>query len=377
MSRNSSSLSLYIVSVCAVFLTIFSTSYHVAALTNTSPTAPTNVKAATYTSSSPHVVISWNQALDNIGVTRYNIYKNGTFMVSPPGVGVTYTDYNVAVGQLYTYAIQAGDGDGNNSPQSDTIAITVSEGAVAQITPPPQTVDSSTVPIAIPQATVYSNVSYSDEAVTVTPPDTVGLSSLGKELHVTWGNSKNNQWKSIRVIKKINSYPAGPTDGTIICDSLKGECIDKEVIQKTTYYYGVYAVDQSFITSRMVLLSGALVGEVRAVISPPVVTQAAKEVTPVATRGATRTVFFIKTLKLGSTGDDVLLLQKFLNTHGFIVTTSGPGSKGNETSLFGLATEKALKMYQCSEKIVCDGTPTSTGYGTVGKTTRGYLNKKE
>jgi hypothetical protein len=70
-----------------------------------------------------------------------------------------------------------------------------------------------------------------------------------------------------------------------------------------------------------------------------------------------------------------MMLQKFLNTHGFVIASTGPGSPGNETTLFGRATQTALQKYQCSKKIVCDGTSSSTGYGMVGKTTRGYLNR--
>ena len=80
-------------------------------------------------------------------------------------------------------------------------------------------------------------------------------------------------------------------------------------------------------------------------------------------------------MKVRSTGQEVLLLQKFLNTNGFVIAQTGPGSPGNETITFGRATQTALQKYQCSKKIVCDGTPLSTGYGMVGKTTRLNLNK--
>lgn len=310
-------------------------------------------------------------------------------MVSPSGVGVTYTDFNVLVGQSYTYSVQAGDGDGNNGPQSDTVLIIINEGAVSQITSPPSHIeDQVTVPIDIPKTTVYSNVNYNEQATALTPPDTVGLSSFGKELHITWKNPKNSQFRTTRVIKKIGSYPTKITEGTIICDGIKEECVDKDVEQKTTYYYGVYAVDQSFITSQVVTVSGSLVNEMKvnpasSVTSkithstPEALPWGTREVASTPTSGITNTFFFTKTLKLGSTDDDVLFLQKYLNTHGFVISITGGGSKGFETKLFGPATEKALKVYQCSKKIVCEGTPISTGYGMVGKTTRMYLNKKE
>jgi len=38
------------------------------------------------------------------------------------------------------------------------------------------------------------------------------------------------------------------------------------------------------------------------------------------------------------TGDDVKKLQEFLNTNGFKLADSGPGSPGNETTFFGSLT---------------------------------------
>jgi hypothetical protein len=65
---------------------------------------------------------------------------------------------------------------------------------------------------------------------------------------------------------------------------------------------------------------------------------------------------------IGDKGDDIRSLQKFFNTHGVIVAQSGPGSSGNETSIFGTFTFKALIKYQKSK-----GLP-QTGY--LGPLTR-------
>jgi murein DD-endopeptidase MepM/ murein hydrolase activator NlpD len=60
---------------------------------------------------------------------------------------------------------------------------------------------------------------------------------------------------------------------------------------------------------------------------------------------------FTRDLSLGSTGADVLALQQYLNAHGFVVATSGAGSKGNETQYFGPATRAALINFQLSKNI--------------------------
>jgi hypothetical protein len=77
---------------------------------------------------------------------------------------------------------------------------------------------------------------------------------------------------------------------------------------------------------------------------------------------------FTRNLSYKMTGTDVKQLQQFLNTHGFILSTSGAGSPGKETTLFGLLTYKSLKAYQKSV-----GLP-STGY--FGVMTRGVVMKK-
>jgi len=76
---------------------------------------------------------------------------------------------------------------------------------------------------------------------------------------------------------------------------------------------------------------------------------------------------FDRSLKLGDRGQDVLELQKYLNTAGFTVTLSGAGSKGSETTYFGPATQKALIKYQQAQ-----GISPSSGY--FGPITRSKIN---
>ncbi len=71
-------------------------------------------------------------------------------------------------------------------------------------------------------------------------------------------------------------------------------------------------------------------------------------------------------LQLGSVGEDVKRLQVYLNNHGFKVALTGPGSPNNETTKFGLGTQKALKLFQKSVNI--------SASGFFGPTTRAYVN---
>lgn len=63
----------------------------------------------------------------------------------------------------------------------------------------------------------------------------------------------------------------------------------------------------------------------------------------------------VSTLRLGVNSSQVLSLQQALNNAGFIVSSSGAGSVGNETTYFGMRTKNAVIAFQKSKGLTADG----------------------
>jgi hypothetical protein len=85
---------------------------------------------------------------------------------------------------------------------------------------------------------------------------------------------------------------------------------------------------------------------------------------------------FTRTLSLGSTGEDVFMLQKVLNSDSNTrIADTGTGSPGNETRHFGQKTKQAVIKFQnlhATEILHPNGLSQGTGF--VGKSTLSFLN---
>lgn len=85
---------------------------------------------------------------------------------------------------------------------------------------------------------------------------------------------------------------------------------------------------------------------------------------------------FYKNLSYRMTNSDVKELQKYLNTHGFVLAQAGVGSPNNETNYFGSLTKIALIKFQeshASEILVPNKLTKGTGY--FGPSTRAFVNR--
>jgi len=86
----------------------------------TPPSAPTGLAASNTTQTG--LALNWSAATDNLGVTAYDVYRNGTKVTS---VTSTSAGQNgLSCGTSYTFAVVARDAAGNSSPSAQLTAAT-------------------------------------------------------------------------------------------------------------------------------------------------------------------------------------------------------------------------------------------------------------
>ena len=81
------------------------------------PTAPTNLVVTETTTNS--ATLTWTASTDNVGVTSYDVYVNGTLKTSVTGVTTTIT--GLAAEKTYTFYVIARDADRNSSVASASV----------------------------------------------------------------------------------------------------------------------------------------------------------------------------------------------------------------------------------------------------------------
>ena len=86
------------------------------------PSAPSNLTATNVSTNT--IALAWNSSSDNVGVTGYDVYQNGTYIASVgTSASPAYTATGLSVGTSYTYFIKARDAANNNSIASNSLTV--------------------------------------------------------------------------------------------------------------------------------------------------------------------------------------------------------------------------------------------------------------
>jgi chitodextrinase len=96
----------------------------VASTDTTPPSAPAGLAAAGTTATSTN--LSWGASTDNVGVTGYDVLRNGATVATVTGTSSTVTGLTPAT--AYTFQVKARDAAGNLSAGSNTVAVTTLTG---------------------------------------------------------------------------------------------------------------------------------------------------------------------------------------------------------------------------------------------------------
>ncbi|GAA3293790.1 hypothetical protein GCM10020295_16630 [Streptomyces cinereospinus] len=90
------------------------------------PTAPAGLRATARTAGS--VSLAWTAATDDVGVTGYDVYRDGTRVASTAGTATTFTDTGLSAATAYAYTVRARDAAGNVSAASAALTVTTDTG---------------------------------------------------------------------------------------------------------------------------------------------------------------------------------------------------------------------------------------------------------
>ncbi len=267
----------------------------------TPPSAPGSLTAS---SSSTKNVLTWTAATDNIGVSAYDVYRNGTYLATVGPNVTSYTDKTATAGAGYTYQVAARDLAGNatrasvnvNGGSADTSPPTAPASLTATATGPTTVTlswQASTDNVGVTAYTVYrgttaiatvsgSTTSYTDSGLTpgtaysytvtasdgagnVSPPsnqasattqaDTTSPSPPGtpattsvtsSQVGLSWTASTDNVGVvAYRVVR----------NGSVIASVSGTTYTDTTVSPSTTYTYQIVAYDAAGNTASSATLS--------------------------------------------------------------------------------------------------------------------------
>ncbi|MAM17627.1 MAG: M4 family metallopeptidase [Christiangramia sp.] len=91
------------------------------------PTAPSSLTASGTTQNSTS--LSWNASSDNVGVTGYDVYQNGSFLATT--TATSYSVSGLSASTTYSFYVKATDDAGNESAKSNTVSVTTDENSLS------------------------------------------------------------------------------------------------------------------------------------------------------------------------------------------------------------------------------------------------------
>jgi chitodextrinase len=99
--------------------------YNGGPIDTTAPSVPSGLAVTGTTSNSAS--LSWTASTDNVGVSNYQIFRNGAIVSS--ATGTTFADTGLSPATTYSYTVRARDAAGNTSAASTAVSATTQPGS--------------------------------------------------------------------------------------------------------------------------------------------------------------------------------------------------------------------------------------------------------
>jgi hypothetical protein len=177
----------------------------------TPPSTPTALSQVPVSTS--QIDLKWNPSTDDVGITGYKVFRNGTQIAT--STTASYSDTGLAALATYSYTVSAFDAAGNDSPKSAVVSATTIADPIAP-----------TVSITAPAsgATVSDTIN-----VTATASDNVGVAGvqffldgdpLGAEIvtapySVSWNTSTATSGAHILTARARDAANNSATSGAV------------------------------------------------------------------------------------------------------------------------------------------------------------------
>ncbi len=310
------------------------------------PTVPGQVTGLSVApQSSTAISLSWNIPSDNggAGIIGYKIERESpvgggfsTVVANTGSLTTSYVDSGLTRSTVYNYRVSAINSLGVGSP-SAAVSATINGGGGVVVIP--------VAPTALGLNNSALSFTINDGSKTTTNPEIKLTLNANPQTVRGYVISLDPTFAQA----SITSYGGNTTLATF---SLPNTFGTYNIYLK---YYSVTGIYSSLLQQSITYLGGF----------------APAKITAQNSVSTSEIIIFKRNLKLGSKGADVKALQQFLNSHGFIISKTGAGSIGHETTTYGRSTAAAIIKFQeaYADKILVPSKLTR-GNGVFGPATR-------
>ncbi|KNB61503.1 endonuclease [Chryseobacterium sp. Hurlbut01] len=153
------------------------------------PTTVTNLAIPSKTTNS--ISLTWNASTDNVAVTSYDVYMNGSLKSNVTSTSTTITGLNPST--TYSFYVKAKDAAGNASANSATVSGTTN----ALTTPPANCVNETFETIPTASASSYTTKTWTNAGITWTATDSRSDQTISnKAITVRDGSLKSSNFSN-------------------------------------------------------------------------------------------------------------------------------------------------------------------------------------